>query len=101
MLFPTEIWYTIKSYQYQLEYPKQRQLKLLKKIYETIFFNYTFREHIKSCHFIENEVHKIIIEKEIPEIIKAFNDKTINNVIHKDNTMIYHCYRPFLFNLLY
>tara|TARA_B100000900_G_C20586620_1_gene719866 strand:- start:1894 stop:2172 length:279 start_codon:yes stop_codon:yes gene_type:complete len=91
----------IKSYQYQLEYPKQIQVKLLKKIYETIFFNYAFREHIKSCYFIENYIHKDIIKKDIPEITKAFNDKTLNTVIDKDNIMIYKCYRPFLFNLLY
>lgn len=101
MLFPSEIWYIIKSYQYQLEYPKQIQVKLLKKIYETIFFNYAFREHIKSCYFIENYIHKDIIKKDIPEITKAFNDKTLNTVIDKDNIMIYKCYRPFLFNLLY
>lgn len=101
MLFPTEIWYMIKSYQYQLEYPRQIQIKLLKKIYNSIFFNYAFREDTKSYNFIKNEIHKIIIKKEIQEINKAFTNKTINTIIDKDNKMIYHCYHPFFFNLLY
>ena len=71
MLFPTEIWYMIKSYQYQLEYPRQIQIKLLKKIYNSIFFNYAFREDTKSYNFIKNEIRK-----------RLFNDafRTATNV---------------------
>ncbi len=78
--FPKEVWYQIKSYEFQLKFPKQIQNQYRSYLYSMVRLPYFLKEeHKKNINYQNN-----FLRINYSFLWDAFNDNYIKQLIEKE-----------------
>ena len=80
MYFPTEIWYQIKSYEFQLKYPQYIQKQYRSYIFSMVRLPFFLKHHRKkNINYLYND-----LRKNHAFLWEVFQDKYIQHLIRKE-----------------